>query len=368
MKLLCWESPLNRPLNHESHTTARLQLRQTLFHSTGTSHNRFPSQGGQNRRKDWHATQWLPEIRKVYDRTTASAYSSENLPHWYHSCLTLPNWTNEAGSITEVVSLILCHKKHLEWTTFTVMSLGRQKMILGQSWLHKHNPEIDWGMGEVKMSRCLPHCCSGCRDELHEERIAQKTEARRIDIYSVGSLLEIDHDTADDIKINDFHLECETPSIEEGDHILATGLFPCPSMDIWASSTISQRLAEAFQVNAEALTPVPDYLKEFASMFSKQSFNVLLEPKEWDHTVKLIPGSTPSGCKVYPFLPAEQKELDTFLKENLETGCIQPSKSLILSPVFCIKKKDGSLRLVQDYQALNVVTVKNKYLPHFQTY
>jgi len=29
--------------------------------------------------------------------------------------------------------------------------------------------------------------------------------------------------------------------------------------------------------------------------------------------------------------------------------------------VFFIKKKDGSLRLVQDYRALNAVTVKNKY-------
>ena len=32
------------------------------------------------------------------------------------------------------------------------------------------------------------------------------------------------------------------------------------------------------------------------------------------------------------------------------------------SPVFFIKKKDGSLQLVQDYQALNAITVKNKYL------
>jgi len=29
--------------------------------------------------------------------------------------------------------------------------------------------------------------------------------------------------------------------------------------------------------------------------------------------------------------------------------------------VFFIKKKDGSLRLVQDYRALNSMTVKNKY-------
>ena len=31
------------------------------------------------------------------------------------------------------------------------------------------------------------------------------------------------------------------------------------------------------------------------------------------------------------------------------------------APVFFIKKKDGSLCLVQDYHALNAVTVKNKY-------
>ena len=31
------------------------------------------------------------------------------------------------------------------------------------------------------------------------------------------------------------------------------------------------------------------------------------------------------------------------------------------APMFFIKKKDGSLHLVQDYHALNAVTVKNKY-------
>jgi len=31
------------------------------------------------------------------------------------------------------------------------------------------------------------------------------------------------------------------------------------------------------------------------------------------------------------------------------------------APVFFIKKKDGSLWLVQDYRALNSITVKNKY-------
>jgi len=57
----------------------------------------------------------------------------------------------------------------------------------------------------------------------------------------------------------------------------------------------------------------------------------------------------------------EQKELDFFLKENLHTSQIRSSKSPMAALVFFIKKKDSSLWLVQDYRALNSMTVKNKY-------
>src|SRR6266446_1699299 len=65
---------------------------------------------------------------------------------------------------------------------------------------------------------------------------------------------------------------------------------------------------------------------------------------------------------MFPLSPAEQKELDEFLRENLANRCICPSKSPIRAPVFFIKKKEGSLCLVQDYQKLNKITVKNSYL------
>src|SRR5258708_2185303 len=39
-----------------------------------------------------------------------------------------------------------------------------------------------------------------------------------------------------------------------------------------------------------------------------------------------------------------------------------PSKSPIGAPVFFVKKKEGSLHLVQDYQKLNEIMVKNSYL------
>jgi len=195
------------------------------------------------------------------------------------------------------------------------------------------------------MSRCPPRCCSGCRDEAREERITQKAEIRWMEAVSNGPVPELHTDSKEEEPE-----EAEEP-IEPGDCIFAIGLVPAPA-EIQATSSVSQRLAEAFKRNSEAsaLTgqPVLEYLKEFDSVFSKESFDALPESKKWDHAVELIPGEKASNCKVYPLAATEQKELDQFLKENLETGWIRPSKSPMASPVFFIKKKDGTLRLVQD--------------------
>ena len=53
-----------------------------------------------------------------------------------------------------------------------------------------------------------------------------------------------------------------------------------------------------------------------------------------------------SLSKVYPLSLVEQKELDSFLEENLCTRQICPSKSPMAALVFFIKKKNGSLWLV----------------------
>ena len=82
------------------------------------------------------------------------------------------------------------------------------------------------------MSRCPPCCCTGCRDELRQERIIRKAEAKRADICSVGPLPEIDHDSDSDSDPDSPGSEDETFSVEEGDCILATGLLPPPSMDV----------------------------------------------------------------------------------------------------------------------------------------
>jgi len=134
--------------------------------------------------------------------------------------------------------------------------------------------------------------------------------------------------------------------------------------DLRAMATTSQRLAEGARRSKETQTTttlLPAYVAEFQSVFAKEDFDILPEHRKWDHAIELIPGAEPKSSKVYPLSPLEQTELDAFLEENLRTGWIRPSKSPIAAPVFFIKKKDGSLWLVQDYRALNAVTIKNRY-------
>jgi len=157
---------------------------------------------------------------------------------------------------------------------------------------------------------------------------------------------------------------CEV-EYEPGNRLFVTRILLEPAAkDLRAISTISQKLVEgacqALETQKGLLT-LSDYAKEFESVFAKEDFNILPEHRQWDHAIELIPGLEPKSSKVYPLSLVEQKELDSFLEENLCTRRIRPSKSPMAALVFFIKKKDGSLRLVQDYRVLNSMIVKNKY-------
>lgn len=168
--------------------------------------------------------------------------------------------------------------------------------------------------------------------------------------------------------------EATTPDdsrLEKGDRIFAAIPPPTPEYlrtlqeeHIRALETVSQCLALAFQRNKPhdpRNSAVLDFLQEFEDVFAKESFDELPMPRPRDHGIELLDGAELTPTKCYPLSPAEQKQLDEFLEENLRTGRIRPSKSPMAAPVFFVKKKDGSLRLVQNYWKLNNMTVKNRY-------
>jgi hypothetical protein len=56
------------------------------------------------------------------------------------------------------------------------------------------------------------------------------------------------------------------------------------------------------------------------------------------------------------------QELKTYININIKKGFIRPSKSPAGFPVIFVPKKNRKLQLCVDFQRLNEITIKNRYL------
>jgi hypothetical protein len=107
----------------------------------------------------------------------------------------------------------------------------------------------------------------------------------------------------------------------------------------------------------------PKYIQEFPKVFSEGEFRGLPLRRKWDHRIDLMEGHSPTRGKCYPLAAKEKEALKTFITNNLEDGRIRASDSPYTS-LFFFRPKQGTseLRGIQDYQKLNEITIKDRYL------
>jgi hypothetical protein len=291
------------------------------------------------------------------------------------------NTANDANAITDIADMILRYENHSERTQLAITHLGKQSLILGYNWLCNHNPEINWQTKDVKMSHC-PLQCSTCRVEDKCDAKIRKSTTSQINACRLGAfttMVEEDKDGSPHVNAdktdeeaqdtgpaldNDLDSEVDDFTIEEDDCVFMTMVHLVnPHHFVHASRTVSGCLVEVFAKNSKpkGFEDIVPTLHTYADVFSETAFNSLPEHCKWDHAIELECEPSPGFRKVYPMTLTEQTEMDTFLEEALATGHIRQSKSPLRAPVFFIKKKDGKLRFVQDYQALNAITRKNWY-------
>ena len=231
---------------------------------------------------------------------------------------------NRAGGITHFVRLTLTVGDITKETEFLVTDLGPEDLILGLPWLKETNPQVDWEKGEMK----LP---SGSEEEPSPP--LQKVDTTRAQRRAWIKAGIITHAT---------------------DQVYCLASFTYSTK--LAADANEAKLKKTFE------QMVPQEYHSHAKVFSEQESHRLPKAQPWDHTIDLKPDAPETlKSKVYPMPLNEQAALDEFIEENLQKGYIVPSKSPMASPVFFIKKKDGKLRLIQDYRKLNDITIKNRY-------
>ncbi len=124
----------------------------------------------------------------------------------------------------------------------------------------------------------------------------------------------------------------------------------------------SRRAQSAHLKADEAPTEVP---KEYAGFVDVFSPKLAVELPEYtginDHAIKLVDDRQPLYAPIYSLGPIELKTLKAYIKNNLASSFIRPSKSPAGALILFNKKLDGSLRLCVDYQGLNNLTIKNRY-------
>ena len=117
---------------------------------------------------------------------------------------------------------------------------------------------------------------------------------------------------------------------------------------------------EPDKTNTEDL---PEYIWPFTHLFNKKKFEKLPERRKWDHEINLTDEALKElNTKAYAMTLKEEEALNQWLDKQLRARLIVESKSRYAALCFYIPKKDGSLRLVQDYRKLNQVTIKDKTL------
>ena len=111
--------------------------------------------------------------------------------------------------------------------------------------------------------------------------------------------------------------------------------------------------------NAITTPTVPESLKEYKDVFSREEEGKLPEIEGYDHAIETT--AEPPYGPLYNLSNTELEALRKYLDNALAKGWIRHSISPAGAPILFVPKKDGGLRLCVDYRGLNKITVKNRH-------
>ena len=161
------------------------------------------------------------------------------------------------GLLTHEVHLQLLIDQHLENLTFQVTQLAAYPLILGKSWLRRHNPTVNWIKNSVVFGSgfCHAHCLPVRPPApVHAVPSVPMVKSHRIALISAAG----------------FHIAAR----EKGAHLFVASLQPDGSLD----------------PDDSAWKLVPERYHDYLHLFTKKEADVLPKHRYIDHAIPLEDG------------------------------------------------------------------------------
>ena len=215
-----------------------------------------------------------------------------------------------SGSVThESKPMEVAFENHSSFVIFNIIRTPSNPVVLGLSWLEKHNPTINWK--SRRMTFPLDH---------PESKPIRRPKTKKSLFLGARAFVRSSKE--------------DTPFV------------------IYATPTSEEKTST---------TGIPEQYKDFEDVFQKKNADMLPEHRPYDCAIDLLEGAQPPFGPIYNLSQTELAELRKYIDENLAKNFIRHSKSPAGAPILFVKKKDGSLRMCVDYRGLNKITKKNRY-------
>ena len=227
------------------------------------------------------------------------------------------------GPVTQDGQIHLTINNREEEIRLHCIMIGNAPIILGLLWLKLHDPVIGWKNHTVKFHS--DHCAEKCLPS--SPRANTVPEEKATEQYYK-----------------------KTPAEEENWEIGETD--PCR-----VCQTVIDEIKETSKTNKK---PIPPEYHEFLDVFTEEEPTTPPPHRTQDHHIPLEEGKTPPYEPLRPLNKDKMKALKEYLEINEKRGWIWASTSPAGAPIHFVKKKDGGLRLWEDYRQLNKITINDR--------
>jgi len=218
-----------------------------------------------------------------------------------------------------------------ETLTAYVFPLKDVDLVLGLSWLEKHNPHVDFRSKSYEFTR------NGRHYTLHPAR-----KPAKIRVVTPEDFRAFVHEDLDRTNI----------------------AYLLPMVDLDTASADNVRSAIGCQISRQERRQLERERMKMTQWIDRHCKNLVRpigKPAKLDPFVIDTGDAEPIKISPRPYSPLDLDKIKEFIDNGVKNGIIQESESPWSAPIVLASKPDGGTHVCVDYRALNRITKKDAY-------